>query len=243
MKIKAVLFLCLVVLVGCNGGGGGDDGGSAETKALSLPTEKSSSDFLEDGNATYSATLYSISTNEKTGSGVGEVWTKSHNELIDGVEREVTETLVDVVINGTSYTEYSKTYIITSGSHWYLYDYEDGTVVEERIYSSPEALAGDLDFLPAIAKIGDFGDIPDYQVVTDSYSYDAVARVDNSWKIIGKGDSYGLVIMTTKYNRYDETIGYDEYISIFNEHGEISGIEGIALSYREDIKIAITINR
>lgn len=240
MRVKALLFLCFAVLVGCNGGGDGD-GDSITNKTFSMPTEKSSTDFFENNNINLDITYHNLSTGEQVLSGSGEVWGKEYSEQIDGVERTVNEFLMDIVINGNSQTDYEKTYIIIDGASWYKYDYETKAVKEERLYSSPQVVSGNLDSLPATAVVGDFGDLPDYQIIDNSYSSDDVKRTENSWKLIAKGENAGVVVMTSNYNRYDEKIQYSEEIYIINEFGEILNSEMTLLDYRENLKMIMTI--
>ena len=141
-----------------------------------MPTEKSMSDFVEKNNIHVDVTYHDLSTGKQVLSGSGKAWSKEYSEQIDGVERTVTEFLMDIVINGNSQTDYQKTYIIIDGASWYKYDYETKAVKEERLYSSPQAVNGALDSLPATAIIGDFGGLPGYQIIDNSYSSDDVKR-------------------------------------------------------------------
>lgn len=244
MRVKAFLLLCFValVLVGC-GGGGGSDSDSVANKIFSMPTEKNSADFLENDNIDYGVTYYKFSTNEKLDSGNGTIWGKSYPEQIDGVERNVTEILMDLIINGTSQTFYEKNYIITDGASWYKHDYETKAVIGERLYSSVEALEGELDYLPETAIVGDFGDLPDYQIIDDSYSSDVVKRVENSWRIMEKDGNLGVVVMSTGYNRYKDRIQYDDVILTINEYGEVLELEMNRIDYRDDMKMVMTMRR
>ncbi|MCP4116482.1 MAG: hypothetical protein GY737_13940 [Desulfobacteraceae bacterium] len=230
-----------MTIIGCEGG---DGDGSAENKVFNLPTEESSWAFLKNNNLRYNVTDYNLSSGEKLYSGTGEIWGKQYTEKIDGIERKVSELLMDIVINGTSQTFYKKAYPTTEGTSWYEHDYETKKAIEERLYSSPEASAKEgLDSLPDLAEVGDFGDLPDYKVIDDSYSFDVAVRVEKSWRLVSNGGNAGLVIMATSYNRYDDKIEYEEQTYAINEHGEILGAATTTLNYRENTKTEIKISR